>query len=205
MTENAKITLSAKELELVCNTDWILTRHAIIQKVYQLFGDAIPHLENTLAGERGHLPAKVFINQPKISRGENYQQLPYVMLDYPRDFSREDSFAIRTFFWWGNFFSVTLQLSGNYKNEYLSHLINQFTYLQQNGFWVCISSDPWEHHFDNSNYLQIQTLTKDFFWAILCREPFVKIAKKISLQRWQEVPVFITTTFDEMIQLLKEN
>ena len=205
MTGNTKITLSANELELVCNTNWILTKHIIVQKVYQLFGDAIPHQQNALAGEQEYLPAQVFINQPKISKGENYQQLPYVILDYPRYFSREAIFAIRTLFWWGNFFSVTLQLSGEYKNEYLPEIISRFDYLQQNGFWVCVSSDPWDHHFDSNNYVLVQNLKKEEFWVILCREAFVKIAKKIPVQQWPDVPVFITATFDEMIQLLKTN
>ncbi len=203
MTENTKITLSSKELELVCNTDWILTKHGIVQKVYQLFGAVIPQLENTLEKEKGILPGEVFINQPKIFKGENYQQLPYVLLDYPRFFGKEDTFSIRTLFWWGNFFSVNLQLSGMHKNNSLPQLMNHFTFLQQNEFWVCVNSNPWEHHFEVSNYLPIQSLTKEKFWAILCSEPFIKIAKKISLKAWQEVPVFITATFEELVQLLK--
>ena len=50
---------------------------------------------------------------PKIAKGENYLQLPYVLLDYPRCFDKENIFAIRTMFWWGNFFSITLHLSGS--------------------------------------------------------------------------------------------
>jgi hypothetical protein len=36
MTEKTKINLSAKELELVCNKEWILTKQVIIEKVYEL-------------------------------------------------------------------------------------------------------------------------------------------------------------------------
>ena len=34
-----KVTLSPKELELVNNAGWILTKNAVIQKVYLLFGE----------------------------------------------------------------------------------------------------------------------------------------------------------------------
>ena len=54
---------------------------------------------------------------PKISKGENYRGLPYVMLDYPRLFGREEVLAIRTFFWWGHGFSVTLHLKGGYRER----------------------------------------------------------------------------------------
>ncbi|MEJ7586896.1 MAG: hypothetical protein WKI04_04975 [Ferruginibacter sp.] len=38
MSLPAKIALSAPELELVCNKEWILTKQIIIEKVYGLFG-----------------------------------------------------------------------------------------------------------------------------------------------------------------------
>jgi len=203
MTERTKIDLSSKELELVCNTNWILTRHVIIKKVYELFGQVLPHLEKSLAAGKAQLPREVFIKQPKISRGENYQQLPYVILDYPGYFSREDTVAIRTFFWWGNFFSVALQLSGNVKEDMCLRIRSHFNYLQQNDFWICVNNDPWEHHFDKSNYLYIGDITSENFEDILYREPFIKIAKKIPLQQWQDVPGFITNSFDEIVQMLK--
>ena len=86
MAMDTKIALSDKELEMVCNTDWILTKHAIIQKVYKLFGEMLPLFEKTVNENKKYLPAEVFINSPKISKGENYKLLPYVMLDYPRYF-----------------------------------------------------------------------------------------------------------------------
>ncbi len=204
MTENTKITLSAKELELVCNTGWILTKHEIIQKVYQLFGTVLPNIESILKTEQQNLPEDIFINPAKISKGENYHQLPYVMLDYPRYFTKEASIAIRTFFWWGNFFSVTLQLSGKHKNEVIPRLLNNFNYLQQNNFWLCVNESEWEHHFDASNFKLVKELTKEEFTTILLREPFIKMAKKISLQQWQDAPAFITQSFEEMIRLLKK-
>jgi hypothetical protein len=44
METATKIALSEKELQLVCDTDWILTKHSIIQKVYALFGETVPGL-----------------------------------------------------------------------------------------------------------------------------------------------------------------
>ena len=32
----------------------------------------------------------------------------------PAVFSKENIFAIRTMFWWGNFFSISLHVSGKY-------------------------------------------------------------------------------------------
>lgn len=205
METGTKITLSAKELELVCNTDWILTKHAVIQKVYALFGEVLPSMENILQQHKKHLPAEVFINSPKISKGENYKLLPYVMLDYPRYFSKDDTVAIRNFFWWGNFFSVCLQLSGRFKQNSIELLAENFEKLQQGGYCICTNDDPWEHHFDKNNFIELSLLSEENFRKILLEKPFVKIAKNILLHQWQQVPEFIFKTFAELAGLIQNN
>jgi hypothetical protein len=205
MVGAAKITLSNKELELVCNTDWIFTKHIIIQKVMLLFGDAVPLLEDQLEQAKEYLPKEIFISRAKISKGENYQQLPYVMLDYPRCFDKNDTLAVRTFFWWGNFFSITLQLAGKYKQAFEQNIADGFKYLQQQDYYICIHNTPWQHDFTGNNYLPVNELTAEEFSAVLSSKPFVKLAKKIPLQLWDTVPLFVIKSFREMIQLLKKN
>lgn len=204
-TTAAKIALSDKELELVCNTDWILTKHNIIQKIYQLFGEVQPRLESLLMANKHNLPAEVFVQGAKISKGENYQQLPYVMLDYPRFFGKEDMLAIRTFFWWGNFFSVSVLLSGSFLLTAIPLLNAAFNSLQQKEYWVCVSDSPWHHHFEEDNFSQINTLTREAFAALLLQNNFVKIGRKIPLHQWHDAPAFMVETFEEMAALLKLN
>ncbi len=202
---DTKIALSAKELELVCNTEWILTKHAIVQKVYGLFGNVLPLLENMLNENKAVLPGEIFTHSPKISKGENYKLLPYVMLDYPRCFSKGDVAAIRIFFWWGNFVSINLQLGGRHKLHAVSKLVRNFGSLQQNGYAVCVNDNPWEHHFDTTNFVQLDAIDKNQFEELLAMKPFVKIAKKIPLMQWQEVPGFIVESYTELAGLLKIN
>ena len=198
-----KITLSAKELELVCNTEWILTKHNIIKKVMELFSEALAGMQQQTMQQKMNLPAAIFSKDPKVSKGENYKSLPYVMLDYPRYFDKENTLAIRTFFWWGNFFSINLQLSGKYKTQAVPALQANFLMLQQNNYWVCINNKPWEHSFEEDNFLPIQQLTLDQFTTILSRESFIKISKKKSLQHWDTALLFIEQSFVEMLKLLE--
>ena len=203
MTDKTKITLSAKELELVCNTDWILTKCSIIQKVMDLFGDVLVSMQQATTQQKNSLPVEVFIKDPKIYKGENYKGLPYVMLDYPRYFDKEDTLAIRSFFWWGNFFSINLQLSGKIKNDAVPNLIAHFLQLQQKDYWICINNNPWEHNFEEENYLPVKKISIAEFATMLNREPFIKIGKKFSLQHWDTVALFIEQSFEEMLALLK--
>jgi len=203
MTEKTKITLSAKELELVCNKEWILTKQIIIEKVYLLFGALSAAMQQCLIAKGEFLPAQVMAIGPKISKGENYNGLPYVMLDYPRYFTRDATLAIRTFFWWGNFFSINLQLSGEYKDNATRSLQANFSFLQENNYSVCINTEQWHHHFDKDNYVPFKELTISSFSAMLSRESFIKIAKQLDLQQWDAAGEFLEYHFNEMVMLLK--
>ncbi len=203
MREKTKINLSAKELELVCNKEWILTKQIIIEKVYQLFGELATEMQQCLIHKVDALPAQVMAKGPKISRGENYQNLPYVMLDYPRYFTKDATLAIRTFFWWGNFFSINLQLSGECIQAATVSLQRNFSFLQEHNYSICINTEPWHHHFGEDNYLPIKNLTAGAFLDMLSHKPFIKIAKQINLQQWEAAGQFLEYHFNEMVVLLE--
>src|SRR5688572_3269810 len=102
-----KIALSIKEVEMVNDRDWILTKQRIIHQVYVLFESVVADIDSTvLPGWRSL--SKQQESLPRIFKGENYLGLPYVTLDYPRLFESDNTLTLRTMFWWGNFVSVTL-------------------------------------------------------------------------------------------------
>lgn len=203
MTDGAKINLSNKELELVCNSDWIFTKHKIISKVYQLLGNASLHMQQAAKDAIDSLPAECFLHQPKIYKGENYRLLPYVMLDYPRYFFKEKAIAIRTLFWWGNFFSVALHVSGDFKTGMVAAVIKAFKWLQALDYWICVNDEQWEHHFEKDNYTALQNLSAEEFEKIISSKKFLKLAKKIPLQQWDAAEIFIEKSFDEMLMLVQ--
>ncbi|MEX6687936.1 hypothetical protein QTN47_10545 [Danxiaibacter flavus] len=198
----ANVNLSEKERLLIMNTDFILTKKAVIDKVCVLLGEVAENYQKHLSQLAGHLPAEVVAVSPKISRGEQYQGLPYVMLDYPRVFKGGDTFAVRTFFWWGNFFSITLHLSGQYKSNLIANLAKHQGTLAQKGWYICVSTDPWRHHFEEDNYLRIDGVTN--LEDILGRQSFVKIANKIPLQEWDSVNMLLFEDFTFLFTALLE-
>src|SRR5262245_6287586 len=153
--KETKIRLSEKEMDLLTNADWILTKNGLMHKVRRLLETLLEQQGNILQQAGQELPAPAFNISPKISKGENYLGLPYLILDQPKVFGKKNIFAIRTMFWWGNYFSTTLHLSGLYKNEYSSRLIFSRSALLKNGFYVCIHPEEWVHHFEKDNYLPI--------------------------------------------------
>jgi hypothetical protein len=195
---NANVKLSQSELQLVCDEQFILTKNNIINKVYLLFGtlsDVFLQQTNT---DQNFFPDEVLKASPKIYRGENYRGLPYVMLDYPRYFVKDDAFSVRCLFWWGNFFSFTLHLSGKYAKHYAEPIFQKL--LKENNSWyVCINEDQWQHHFNADNY----SLPDKKLLMHLHERKFQKIAKKISLKQWNEAFDFFVKSYEEVIELLK--
>ena len=203
MHDAIKFSLSADELELVCNKDWILAKKIVIDKVYFLMGELSQKMQKHTMHNKSMLPAIVAKSSPKISRGENYRGLPYVMLDYPRYFNANETLAIRTFFWWGNFFSINLHLSGAIKENALPILKSNFNWLQQNNYYLCIHSGPWEHHFEADNYRLLKNYSATEFEEIIHMNNFFKIGISIPLDQWQSVPAFMEHHFTELMKLLK--
>lgn len=191
-----KIKLSATELDLVTNADVLLTKNTIIGKVVTAFGALASDM--LLAVTSSNLPQTVQASTPKIARGENYLGLPWVMLDYPRVFAKQDVFAIRTFFWWGNCISVTLQLSGFYQQQFQAQLLKQLTVCDNEWLLCCNTQDTWQHHFEASNYKAFSQFTIQE----LSELPFIKLAKKIPLQEWDNIDAFVKKSFEEILQLL---
>src|ERR1043166_6396414 len=100
-----KVQFSTDELALVEDPTWILTKNNIIIKVCDLFSEIAEKMKQVV--ETTKLREEIIQRTSKISRGENFKGFPYVVLDYPRLFTEENVFAIRTLFWWANYFSVT--------------------------------------------------------------------------------------------------
>src|SRR5437868_9189391 len=99
--DEAKIRLSQKEMELITNADWILTKNHVLKKTWQLLEELQQRQQKMMRSYEQQLPAEITNTIPKISRGENYKGLPYLILDHPRIFEKGNTFAIRSMFWWG--------------------------------------------------------------------------------------------------------
>ena len=115
--EGSKIQLSMAEEELMNNAEIILTKNRVLQKIKSLLEEVQEKQQQYVENNKNSFKEELFSIPPKISKGENYLGLPFLILDYPRVSTNEDFFFIRSMFWWGNFFSSTLQLGGENKER----------------------------------------------------------------------------------------
>ena len=196
---DAKIQFSENELNLAVDIDFILTKNRIIEKVYSLFGllaDTYVKLSVDV------LPQEALSNSPKISRGENYKGLPYVMLDYPRFFTKKDVLAVRTMFWWGNELSITLHLKGKFKpaDPAMFFKLNENAHLN---WYLQLSDDEWLHHKTAASHKRIIDLTpREVSDLMIKKTGFVKIAGFYPLQQWDNADKFFERSFCGLIKSL---
>ena len=203
MTSQTKLTLSSEEQLLVNNSNWILTKRTIIEKAVLLLSELQDKMKSVTLNYESLLPLAIISSEPKISKGESYRLLPYVLLDYPKYFDKENIFALRTMFWWGNFFSITLHLSGSYKAVFANALVKNITALQQDNYYICVNDDQWQHHFEPDNYFVAAEKNREKLKDIILQRPFIKIARKFPLERWNEMPIVLERSFAAMMELIK--
>lgn len=198
MQESANVSLSAFEQQLVTDANWILTKNGIIHKVYLLFGNLSEQYKIKTAVAQ--LPPETLLAAPKISKGENYEGLPYVMLDYPRCFGKEDTLAIRTFFWWGNFFSITLQLKGKYLQQYAPFIEENRMLLAKQEIWMNVNDEEWQHHFRENNMMPVAD-----FQQQLAHKKILKLAFKCKLEDWDIAETKLLHSFQLLLRLLQQH
>jgi hypothetical protein len=194
--DRVKLQFSKEESVLLTDPAFILTKNRILARISELMG-AISDEEVKIADLlREQLPPELFQFPPKLSRGEQYQQLPWLMLDFPRVFQEPDQLAIRQFFWWGKLFSSALLVSGRHKEMVLNSNL-----LQWPDLYVCVHASPWEHHFEADNAQLISSLSDEKYRSI-CKKEFLKLAFQLPMENWEQAPEFFLRSYSRWMQLL---
>jgi len=195
-----KIQLLPAEMELVATPDIILTKNAILQKI-KSFLEALQIKQLEIIKQySSEFPEEVLKISPKISRGENYKGLPWLVLDNPRHFQHNNIFAIRTMFWWGNFFSITLHLSGKYKSDLLRKNSERISLLKKNEFYIFAGQKEWEHDFDPASYKKISAATIDELEKIFTENNFLKLAIKFPIDSLETIEDNLCRNYELLVK-----
>ncbi len=180
---------------MVTNAELILTKNRIIQKVMELFGQVSAAAQDTLSvGLLKDLPEVQAIG-PKISKGEQYQELPWVMLDYPRLFSNQHVLAIRCFFWWGNYVSLVLHLKGDYLDK---HRVRLAANPWGEAMLFDAGQDEWNNDLAHVDFQPIQQVPA----SVWQERSYVRIATKIPLSEWDRIESFLMNQYQYFNQVL---
>lgn len=197
----AKIMLSDKELALVNDAEPILTKQRIMAKVQSFFADVNLVQQTWMNANAGRLQPAWTSSSPKISKGEQYRGLPYVVLDYPRCFQQDSLFAIRTLFWWGNFFSLQLLVQGEHQLRLSAKLLENWEDWVTLKACICVHPSPWEHHFENDNFKLLGEMDTEEYSNIIISHSFLKIGFQHPLEQWDDLPEWLMSGFEKLMEL----
>ncbi len=170
-------------MALLEDTDFLLSKREIVDKIKSLLSGVRTELQDAVSQNLLLANWEISTGSGKISQGENYLGLPYLVLDFPAQFEGQDIFAYRTMFWWGHFFSCTLHLQGKFWDFDHQPFLQKLK-EQAGQTFICVNETPWEYHYGPDNYLPLDevdlALTKDL--------PFLKASRKFALQDWSDLP-----------------
>ena len=191
--------LTEKELLILQDTDFLLTKATVLEKINTLLRQTREELKGCVENSNFSFPDGTDLLNGKISKGENYKNLPYMVLDYPALFTTKTVFAYRTMFWWGNFFSATLHLEGIALNYYRNSITINLNKLLEKDVYIGVGDTPWQYHYEKDNYIPLTENHKYFITN--CK--FLKLSKKLELKKWNDVPEFSTNFFELILPVLK--
>jgi hypothetical protein len=192
--------ISDKEFSYITDTDFLIAKFSITKKIVGLFADAERELQLVVNNHTFPFNDRWGYRSGKISKGENYRNLPYVVLDFPRHFSSHEVFAFRSMFWWGNFFSCTLHLMGEWLEQFRHGIFKKLQEAPGDVF-VCVNHSPWEYHYGEENYRPAKDFTPDELEQTILKKPFIKLSRKTDLENWRHMPLFCKETFEMFVRL----
>ena len=174
--QKSAIKLTNHQLKLVSDPAYPLTKIEVMERLTTLLHACAAQLrENKLTIGNTQL----FECEYKISKGENYKGLPYLVLDYPKITSKKFPVLLRTMFWWGKYFSLNIFLHDNLKVQIRDHSFNNANFSDLK---LLVSSNIWEQDLAKEDYMQF---SKD---AMLLKESdYLKMSKAIPIESYHEL------------------
>jgi hypothetical protein len=146
---------SPLEVKLLNTVDIFHHKPSIIKKAETNLTTLKQEIIKTLSEAPHPCPPESDIVKGQIVRGENHKGFPFISLDMPQMFSKNQMFTYRTLFWWGHDLIFSLIL----KQENQAPLIEKLIQLKEHPEWediqLAIAPTPWEWEKDMKNFIPL--------------------------------------------------
>ncbi len=135
---------SAEEFDALADTRFFALKGTATTRIRSSFAALREALRPEVAGDGWLCAGAVDVTAGQLTGGEDYRGLPYVVLDFPRHFSREEFLAMRTLFWWGHYVVYALILKGPWLSQVRDRLATALPALEAAGVEATLAADPWD-------------------------------------------------------------
>ena len=185
-----------------------LTKHELNfakSKLYPITKQHIVHKTNLLFNDLGQKLVQKLVQfelinslEYKVTRGENYNMMPFVVLDFPRLLGKNFDIVCRTMFWWGHYFSCNLFVNTDLIN--IEQTAKNIAGLSKTKIWV--GDNLWEQNLKTDQYTKLKKLSKEQIIEILTRQPYLKLVTKIKLDTYNTIPQEAQAMFENWLLLV---
>ena len=193
-----------KEIKYLQDTDFLSTKAQIIGKVRSLLESIATSSYTVLDKASATLPPGTLNKNAKISKGENYLNLPYMVLDYPRIFTQESTMACRHMFWWGNFFSSTIHLQGKVLESCRDQILENLPLIRNQGVYFCVHEAPWTYHYQEDNYRKVDDFAVEDLEELIKQRTFLKFSRFLLIPEWQNFHNYAIQSLELFLQVIKK-
>ena len=194
---------SKEELSLMGNAGVLLMKRQVLQKIRDDFSKLESEFRNILNTSPDLiLPEGALLKAGKISRGENYKGLPYLVLDYPRLMTKDEIFNIRLLFWWGHYYSISLHVAGKAWRRHSKSILASLASPDFQNFYIQHEGSPWEHNVSSAFFSKVGN-SKGASLALAERADFIRLINILPLNGVEDLQDFAKSSFRLLLQCFK--
>jgi len=126
-------------------------------------------------------PAGCDFENGQLVKGERFQDFPYVYLDFPKYFSKDEMFTFRSFFWWGHALFFCWFLSGPSLDEYKKRVQECVAAISRQAVFISTADSPWEWSLEKPHAVFLDHTSEESLKIILKDLSFLKLGCSLSL------------------------
>jgi hypothetical protein len=196
--EETKLEFSEPGFRLLTAREPWDERRALVEQLSVWLGHALVDLKQRHNAAFTSLVPDAALNG-KITRGDNHQGFPYLLLDYPNHFSKDDILAARNMIWFGNGFHCTLHVRGN---DLVSRVLNNLEKQTHENFFICTNVHEWIHDVNENDWISAAHLTEATRNDIHQRG-WIKLGRQLNLHQpdsWQNDLVETYKAWNKLLQ-----
>lgn len=187
--------MTNQERQTIQNTKFFQLKRSATEKVIATFSSIQEKIKASKAFQNFPFPSEMDTEIGKISKGENYNGLPYVILDFPRFFSQKGVFAFRVMFHWGHGFYATLHLSGQYFDVFQLMITDIAQRFIDQDIWIFQADEEWIHEVEFPYFIEFDEMKVHLRdWQTERR--LLKIASRLELEEFNQLEDWAIGVFE---------
>lgn len=197
------IKLTNKEFDYISSKEYPIAKRIIIQKICQQFDQMGIVLQQSIHSESPKLAFEFQDANFKTTKGENYESLPYVVLDYPQIKGSDFVILCRTMFWWGKYISFNVIFK---TDEFdLKNCVHEIKNIKYPKLKVYLGKNIWQQNLSDKHFIKVADIPENDLYSLLKKQLYVKLSMKLNFKKSCLIEEFSKTFYQTVLDTLSES